>query len=149
MSIREQIKQSKNNALRSGNKREKNVAQSILSQIDDYIIDNGLPRQTYPDDISKKVVDKYYKGIKKALKAIENGGRGDSDLAEDYRYELDYCRKFLPNTLSDKQVKDIIIKEVNDNNLTNIGQTIGHIMKKYKGLDGSVVKDMVKEVLNK
>ena len=89
------------------------------------------------------------KVLKKRLKAIEDGGRGDSELANDYRYELDYCRKFMPNSLSNKQIKDIVIKEVNDNNLTNIGQTIGHIMKNYKGLDGSVVKDVVREVLNK
>ena len=68
MSIREQIKKSKNNALRLGNKREKNVAQSILSRIDDYIIDNNMPRQTYPDQISQTVIDKYFKSIKKAFK---------------------------------------------------------------------------------
>lgn len=148
MSIREQIKQSKNNALRSGNKKEKNVAQSILSQIDDYIIDNGLPRQIYPDDISEKVIKKYHKSIGKALKTIEDNGKGDCELADDYRFELEYCKKFLPNLLSDSQVKDIVIKELNKNNIKHLGQAVGHIMKNYKGLDGNVVKNIVKEVFN-
>jgi hypothetical protein len=92
--------------------------------------------------------------VKKRLDSVQSyqqGGR--QDLADKESSEAEFIKKFLPEDMSEEQVKEIVatvITEMGNPGPSGFGKIMGAVMAKTKGAaDGTVVSKAVKEELSK
>jgi len=95
------------------------------------------------------VVQHQAKQRKEAIEAYEKGGR--EELAAKERQELEILNKFLPQQLSEEEVKKIVLEVVaglSDDDKKNFGKIMGSAMTRLKGqTEGNIVSKVVKEIL--
>jgi len=96
-----------------------------------------------------EVVSSEVKKRKEAILEFEKGER--LDLVEKEKKELEILEKYLPEQLSEGEIKKIakeIIEKVGAQNLKDIGKVMAELMPKVKGrADGATVSKIVKELL--
>lgn len=86
---------------------------------------------------------------KEAILLFEKGKR--EDLAEREKRELTILERYLPEQLSEEEIKKLVkeaIKKVGAKGLKDIGKVMQELMPKVKGrAEGSLVSRIVKELL--
>lgn len=96
-----------------------------------------------------EVISGESKKRKEAILAYEKGGR--KELAEKEQEELEVLQSYLPEQLSEEELKKIVeesIKEVGAVGPKNMGKVMASLMPKVKGrADGVKVSQMVKDLL--
>ena len=94
-----------------------------------------------------EVVGSEIKKRKDAIEAYVQGGR--QELADKEANEIKILQKYLPEQMSDEELKKII-KEIIASGADNFGKIMGQAMAKVKGkADGAKVGEMVKKLLGK
>jgi hypothetical protein len=103
------------------------------------------------DEEVLEVLSSEAKKRKEAIQEFEKGGRGD--LVQKEKAELKILEKYLPEQLSDEELRDLvqnIIKETGASTLKDLGKVMAVLMPKIKGrADGSRVAKLVREILTK
>jgi len=85
---------------------------------------------------------------RESIEAYEQGNR--PELAKIEKEELEVIESYLPEQMSEEQVKEIIQKVVADNIFTkaDFGKAMGSAMGELKGkADGNMVSKILKEIL--
>lgn len=102
------------------------------------------------DEQAIEVLMKAAKQRKESIEQFEEGGR--EDLAEAEKKELEVIESYLPEMLSEDEVRDIArtkIEELGAEDMSAMGQVMGAMMQELKGkAEGSVVSKVVKEELS-
>ncbi len=87
---------------------------------------------------------------KESISEFEKGGR--EDLVEKEKKELKILEKYLPEQLSEDEIRKIvqkIIEETGAKGMKDMGQVMSKIMVKVKGkAEGSLVNKTVKDLLS-
>ncbi|MFH0952010.1 MAG: GatB/YqeY domain-containing protein [Patescibacteria group bacterium] len=105
----------------------------------------------YEDDQVISVVNKEVKKIRESIAAYSKGNR--ADLVSQEEAQLAVLSKYLPEQLSDDELRDIVqdvidrlgVKDQND-----FGKTMKEVMAVTKGTaDGKKVKELVQNLLSK
>ncbi len=98
-----------------------------------------------------EVISGEAKKRKDAIIEFQKGGR--NDLVEKEEKELEIIKKYLPEQLSEEQIRkeaEEAIKEVNAVGPSDTGKVMALLMPKLKGkADGSVVSKIVGDLLRK
>ena len=85
-----------------------------------------------------------------SLQEFKQAGR--DDLVDEVEEELAIVAEYLPEPLSDNEVKEIVqsvIDSVNASGMQDMGQVMGAVMPKVKGrADGNFVSEVVKAKLS-
>jgi len=96
-----------------------------------------------------EVVSSEAKKRKEAILEYEKGGR--KDLSNKEKAELEILQKYLPEQLSEQELKKIVkeaIEKVEAKEIKDIGKIMAELMPQVKGrADGSQVSRIVKELL--
>ena len=75
------------------------------------------------------------------------------DLVEKEKSQLEILQKYLPELMSEEDIKTIIdnkIKELNISSMNDMGKLMGAVMKETAGkADGNTVKNLVTQILTK
>lgn len=102
------------------------------------------------DEQTIEVLMKAAKQRKESIEQFEKGDR--SDLAESEKAELGIIESYLPEMLSEDEVRDIArdkIDELGAEDMSDMGQVMGALMQELKGkAEGSLVSKVVKEELS-
>lgn len=102
------------------------------------------------DEQTIEVLMKAAKQRKESIDQFESGGR--EDLAENEKRELELIESYLPEMLSEDEVRDVArqkIEELGAENMADMGKVMGVLMQELKGkAEGSVVSKVVKEELS-
>lgn len=102
------------------------------------------------DEQAIEVLMKAAKQRKESIEQFEEGGR--DDLADSEKDELKVIESYLPEMLSEDEVRDIArdkIEELGAKDMSDMGQVMGVLMQELKGkAEGSVVSKVVKEELS-
>jgi len=90
--------------------------------------------------------------VKKRKDAIEQFKKGErNDLVEKEEKELEILQKYLPEQMSEENIKELakkVIKEVNAVSLSDTGKVMKELMLQVRGkADGGLVKKIVGELL--
>lgn len=97
------------------------------------------------------VVDLIKRGIKQRKEAIDGFEKGgNAAAAENERAEMKILEKYLPEQMSEEEVKSIAKEVASQMNAGpgDFGKVMGAVMGKVKGkADGNVVSKVVKEAL--
>ncbi|WP_457642999.1 GatB/YqeY domain-containing protein [Persephonella sp.] len=134
-------------AMKSGEKERLSVIRMLISEIKKVQIDR---KKELSDDEIIQVLQKYAKQRKESIKQYREAGR--EDLAQKEEFELKVVQEFLPQPLSEEELKAVVeqaISETGASSMKDMGKVMKVVMEKVKGrADGSVVSAIVKEKLS-
>ena len=102
------------------------------------------------DDVAAKICSKLYKQRKETHQLYIEQNR--EDLASEELAQATVIEEFLPKMLSEKEVQEEVlaaIKELNANNMSDMGKVMGYLSKKLAGkADGKLLSSLVRQGLS-
>jgi len=151
MSIKEQIMADLKQAMKNKEKDKLRVLRSLKSKLlEREISERKEGKASLSDDQTIEVLMKAAKQRKESIEQFEKGDR--NDLADAEKTELDIIESYLPEMLSEDEVRDIArdkIDELGAEDMSDMGQVMGVLMQELKGkVEGSVVSKVVKDELS-
>jgi uncharacterized protein YqeY len=148
MNLKEKIDSDLKNFLRAKNELGIMTLRLLKSALHNEEI--ALRKKELKEEETITVINREAKKRKEAILAYEKGGR--QDLAEKEKRELAFLNNYLPEQLSEEEIKksvQFIINKNKDGNLV-FGRIMGEVMKEIKGrADGKIVNQVVKEMIDK
>ena len=134
-------------ALKAGEKAKTMGLRNIIGKIKAAQIDKG---ETLTDEETLKILKTAAKQLKESLDQYRKGGR--DDLAEKEAFELTLLEKYLPEQLSEEQIRQIvknIVKNTGAGSMQDMGKVMGATMQELAGsADGKIVQKIVQEELS-
>lgn len=108
------------------------------------------PQDKLSDSEAVAVIRRLVKQRKDSIEQFEKGGR--KDLADNEKAELLILEEFLPVSMSEEKIREIVLAKKSEMAITDkskMGQLVGAVIKETKGeADGSLVKKIVEEILS-
>ena len=134
-------------AIKAGEKAKMMGLRNIIGKIKAAQIDKG---ETLTDEESSKILKTAAKQLKESIDQYQKGGR--DDLAEKEAFELTLLEKYLPEQLSEEQIRQTvknIVKNTGAGSMQDMGKVMGATMQELTGsADGKIVQKIVQEELN-
>jgi len=101
----------------------------------------------------EEIVEVIFSEVKKRKEAIVEFKKGErEDLAEKEKKEIEVLKKYLPEQLSEQDIKKLaqeVIKKANITSPKDMGRVMSELMPKVKGkADGGQVSRIVRELLS-
>jgi uncharacterized protein len=116
---------------------ERRTAKGFTGQVDDALITD--------------VIAAYRKQLQKAVEEFEKVGEKGKEQADQLRFEIGFCERFLPKQLDAAALQALVKERMAALGVTDVKQTgklIGDIMKTHKGLvESSDIKRVAEELL--
>ena len=151
MSLKKQIEDKLNQALKAKDKNAYPTLRLIVSAIKDFEIagrSKGLKETKDSDIIS--LLKKMIKQRNESSEVYEKAGR--KELLENERKEISVINTFLPKQLNEEETKKICeetIKSLGATSIKDIGKIMGTLKSKHAdSLDFSKVSSIIKGLLN-
>lgn len=149
------IKQSILDGLKSAMKQKQADRLRVLRSLKAKILEKEISeRKGGEAELSnEQVIEVLMKAAKQRKESIEQFEEGDrKDLADKERAELEIIEEFLPQMMSENEVRAAVktqIEEVGASTMADMGKVMGVMMGRLKGkAEGSVVSRVVKEELS-
>ncbi len=148
MSLTEDLRKDMFTFSKEGNTNASDILKMALASIKNAQIaqDDELTEQ----DI-EKILRKEVKKIEDSISQFTQMGR--TDLVEKETSQLAVIKKYLPELMSEEDIKIVInnkIKELNISGMSDMGKLMGAVMKETAGkADGNTVKNLVTQILTK
>lgn len=148
MSILDRVQQDYTQALKDKETTKVDILRVVISSLKNAQIQKGQDK-SMTDDEQMKIVQTEVKKLKDAVDQYTKAGR--DDLAKTEKTQLDIVMAYMPEQLSDEDLKAIVgevIKETGAENMSQMGMVMGAAMSKVSGkADGNAVKEIVMELL--
>ena len=140
--LKNQLRNDLNEARRGREKLRTLVLSTTLSELRNREIELGRDAE---DSEVLTVISKALKRRKEAADQMRSGGR--NDLAEKEETEAEILSVYLPEGLSEEEVREIV-QELVGEGLRELGPLMGQLMPRLKGrFDGKEANRIVREVL--
>jgi uncharacterized protein YqeY len=142
MPLKSQLMEDMKNAMRARDSVRLNTIRFLMSDIKNFEIDNGEQ-----DDAGiQKIIARQVKQMKDAINDFAQGGR--QDLVEEETGKVKILEEYLPQQMSDEDLKTIVDRVVGSATDKNMGMLMGQVMKEVAGqADGGRVSAMLKQAL--
>ena len=146
MTLRATLDSDLKEAMRNKDVIKRTVLRTVLSEIRNTEI---AKQNTLDDSGIEVVITKQAQQRKDSIEAYITAER--HDLVDKETQELNILSSYLPEQMSDDEVKEIVksvIRDVGAENISDMGKVMGAIMPKVRGrADGKVVIGMVRQIL--
>ena len=133
-------------SMKSGDKEKASALRILVAKLKDQEI---KLRKEISDEDTFKIIKTLVKQRKEAAQIYLNAGR--LELAEKENFEIDILIKYLPESMSDKEILNLIkktIEETNAKDLSDIGKVMPLVMQKGKGkVDGKKANVILRSLL--
>ena len=151
MSLKKQIEQKLNEALKSKDKNTYPTLRLVVSAIKDAEIAGRTKGQKEMSDSElTSILKKMIKQRNESCELYKKAGR--NELLENEKKEIDVISAFLPKQLSEEETKKICeeaIKSSGASSMKDMGKVMGVLKSKHADtLDFSKVSSIIKELLN-
>ena len=134
-------------AMKAGEKAKMMGLRNIIGKIKATQIDKG---ETLTNEESLKILKTAAKQLNESIDQYQKGGR--DDLAEKEAFELTLLEKYLPEQLSEEQIRQTvknIVKNTGSGSMQDMGKVMGATMQELAGsADGKIVQKIVQEELS-
>jgi len=154
MGLKEKIKLNLNSSLRE----KKTLAVSVLRQLLAAILNKEKEKRfktkeekdvQLTDEELIEVISSEVKKRRESILEFEKGKR--QDLVEKEKKELEILEKYLPEQLSEEEIRKLTkeaIEKTDVREIKNMGKVMAELMPKIKGrAEGALVSKIVKELL--
>lgn len=146
MSLQERLLEDMKDAMKSKNKKRLSVIRMTRAAIKDVEINK---RKDLSDEEVIEVLSKLVKQSKESLAGYQKAKRDDKVKAA--QFEIKVLKEYLPKQLGEDELVEVVedtIKEVEAEDMSDIGQVMGAVMPKIKSrADGSLVNKLVRQRL--
>jgi len=133
-------------AMRARDAQRRDAIRLIQAEIQRFEIDQ---RVSADDDRILALLDRMTKQRRDSIESYDKGGR--DDLAARERQELAVVNEYLPQQMSEDEVREIVaaaIAESGASSARDLGQVMKLVMPRVKGVaDGALVNRVVRELL--
>lgn len=142
MTLKQQLTEDMKTAMKARDMMTLDAIRFLQAEVRNIEIDHGEQ-----DDAGiQKIVARQIKQMRDSIIEYEKGGR--ADLVEAEQAKIKVIEKYVPQQMSDTELKAIIEKVVAENPGAQMGQVIGQVMKQTAGqADGGRVSAMVRDAL--
>ena len=152
MSLALQINQDFLTAFKNKQDTTVSVLRMLKAALTNKEIEKKLPKgENLADDEVEAVIKSEIKKRKDSIEAYQQGQR--ADLIKKEEEELKILEKYLPEQMSEAEIKKIVLETINEikpAGPADFGKVMGQVVKKTKNrADGQTVSRIVKEELNK
>ena len=146
MSLLDTIQSDMYAAMKSGDKHKSGTLRVALSKLKDKKIEK---REDLTDVEALKIIQNLVKQRKEAANIYKENGR--NDLMEIENDELEILNAYLPQMMSEGDLRVLVQKVVEDtgaSSLRDIGKVMPQVMKQSAGkADGKMAQSIVRELL--
>jgi uncharacterized protein YqeY len=146
MSLFDKIQNDMYAAMKSGDKHKTGTLRVALSTLKDKKIEK---RENLTDVEAIKIIQNLVKQRKEAADIYKENDR--NDLMENENAELEILNAYLPQMMSEDDLRILVKKVVKDtgaSNLSDIGKVMPEVMKQSAGkADGKMAQSIVREFL--
>ena len=133
-------------AMKAGEKESTNTLRITLAKLKDKQIEK---RDNLTEEEVIKIIQTLVKQRKESIELYVQGGR--NELADIEKNEIALLKKYLPQMISENDIKNIVetvINEVGATSMSDMGKIMPEVMKRGKGLiDGRIAQKFVQESL--
>ena len=147
MSIVDEIHHDLHEAMKKKEKEKINTLRNIIGKLKYKIIEKG-EEITEQEEI--KVIQSLAKQRKDSIEMYKKGER--SDLVEIESTELSIINEYLPQALSEEEVKNLVkdsVEESGAQSIADLGKIMPIIMKKGAGrVNGKLAQQILREILS-
>jgi len=146
----EKIQADLKEALKARDKITVSTLRMLLAAIKNFEISRGQAgyQATEPEIVSQ--VQKEIKSRKEAIEQFKVGGR--QDLVDKETKEIKVLEKYLPEQISEKELRKLVIEsinEVNASSMVDMGRVMSVLSQRIKGkADMGLVSNLVREKLS-
>ena len=134
-------------AMKAKDKATLTSLRNIIGKLKAQRIDKG---EDLTDQECIQILQSSVKQLKYSIEQYEKGGR--DDLAKVEAFELKLIKKYLPENLSEEEIRISVqktIKSTGAKSMQDMGRVMGSVMKNLAGaVDGKVVQKIVQEKLS-
>lgn len=146
MSLLDSINQDLKSAMINKDVTVRDTIRMLLADIKRYEIDE---RAKADDAVISNLINRNVKQRRDSIEQFQKGGR--EDLVAREQEELEVILKYLPEQLSDDEIKDLVqkaITELSVESMKDMGKLMGYLKPKVEGkADMSIVSKLVKDLL--
>ena len=146
MSLFKKIQNDMYTAMKAGEKESTNTLRITLAKLKDKQIEK---RDDLTEEEVIKIIQTLVKQRKESIELYVQGGR--NELADIEKNEIALLKKYLPQMISENDIKNIVetvINEVGATSMSDMGKIMPEVMKRGKGLiDGRIAQKFVQEYL--
>jgi hypothetical protein len=146
MSLAEKITNDLKEALKSGDSRRVSVLRMVKAAIKNKEIEK---RASLQDEDIINVLKSFVKRANESIEQFSKAGR--TELVQKEKEELTVVQSYLPEQLSEEEIRVIIkdvINETGATSLKDMGKVMKAVMARGKGqIDGKLANTLVKEML--
>ena len=148
MTTKEKIKKELVEAMKSGDSQKRDTLRMLDSMIKNEEILKNKKEEGLTEEEILAIIKRAVRQREDSVNQYKKGGR--VELAEKEQIEIDILRKYLPEEMSEKELRDIVkgvLEKVVD---IDFGKIMGIVMSKIKGgADGNMVRKVVEEEIKK
>ncbi len=145
--LKERIESDLKEAMKASDSLRVSTLRLIKSAIKNKEIDKG---SSLGDDEVIQVLSSLVKQRRESVEMYQKAGR--KDLAEKEEAEIKIIQSYMPEQLSDEEIREVIaeaIKETGATSMKDMGKVMKTVMAKVKGrADGKKVNEMVRQALS-
>jgi|SRR5699024_177663 len=151
MALKDQIIADLKHAMKNKQQKRLQVLRSLKAQLlEREIKERKDGEASLSDEQTIEVLMKAAKQRKESIKQFENGGR--KDLVDSEKAELDIINSYLPEMLSEEEIRKVALQKIEETgaeNISDMGRVMGATMQELKGkAEGSLISQVVKEELS-
>ncbi len=148
MTTKEKIKKELVEAMKSGDSQKRDTLRMLDSMIKNEEILKNKKEEGLTEEEILAIIKRAVRQREDSVNQYKKGGR--VELAEKEQIEIDILKKYLPEEMSEKELRDIVkgvLEKVVD---IDFGKIMGIVMSKIKGrADGNMVRKVVEEEIKK
>ena len=150
MGLEQQLNDTLKQAMKDKDQRTSDVVRMIKTKIMERRTAKGFSGQV-DDALITDVIAAYKKQLQKAVEEFEKVGEKGQEQADELRFEIGFCERFLPKGLDAAALEALVqerIAALGINDAKQIGKLTGDIMKTHKGLvEAGDIKRVAEELL--
>lgn len=147
MPLVDKIQKDMYKAMKEKEKERINALRNIIGKLKYRYIDKG-DKLTEQEEI--KVIQSLAKQRRESIEMYKQGGR--NDLVETETKELSIIEEYLPQAMSEKEVRRLVretVKETGAESMSDLGKVMPLVMKKGAGkVDGKLAQEVLRELLS-
>ncbi len=150
MPLEQQLNDTLKQAMKDKDPRTSDVVRMIKTKIMERRTAKGFSGQV-DDALITDVIAAYRKQLQKAVEEFDKLGDKGKEQADQLRFEIQFCERFLPKQLDAAALHALVKERMSTLGVTDAKQTgklVGDIMKTHKGLvEANDIKRVAEEIL--
>lgn len=150
MALEQQLDEILKQALKDRDGRTADAVRMIKTRIAERRTSRGFAGEV-DDAVVTEVIAAYRKQLQKALGEYEKAGERGAAQAEQLRFEIAFCERFLPKGLDESALRALVGERLAALGITDpkqVGRLVGDVMRTHKGqVEAADVKRVAEELL--